>query len=105
MEVAQDDGNLSAGNDEDDEDQCKESKHVIETVLQTRSDMPLNFKNFHYLPNGRDNEEHLDKYSSKGQKSSHYNGRWKLQVPELFFEVRNVNQKKLKKPGEESDGG
>mmetsp|Transcript_20032 Transcript_20032/g.66663 ORF Transcript_20032/g.66663 Transcript_20032/m.66663 type:complete len:282 (+) Transcript_20032:2137-2982(+) len=67
MEVAQDDGDLSAGNDEDDEDQCKESKHVIETVL----------------PNGRDNEEHLDKYSSKGQKSSHYNGRWKLQVPEL----------------------
>mmetsp|Transcript_33193 Transcript_33193/g.81496 ORF Transcript_33193/g.81496 Transcript_33193/m.81496 type:complete len:465 (-) Transcript_33193:489-1883(-) len=67
VQVAHDHGALSARDDEDGEDKEEEAEHVVEAVL----------------PDGRENEEHLDKHDAERQKASHDDGARRVQVPLL----------------------
>jgi len=71
LEVAHDDGDFGTGQDQDDEDDEQESKDVIELVT----------------PNGRQDEEELDEYGTKGQDTSHQNREQGAHVPHLFGDL------------------
>jgi len=67
VDVAKDDGNLGAGDDEDGKDEEEEAKHVVEAVLPDRGE----------------DEEHLDKDDSEGEEATDDKGADGGEVPGL----------------------
>ena len=55
LEVAHDNGDLRAGDQQDDEHQEEEAEHVVELML----------------PDGREDEEQLNEHRAEGQNTSH----------------------------------
>lgn len=72
MEIAEKDGGLGAGNDQDDEHEEQESIHIIDLTG----------------PNAVENEEQLNKDASKRENTTHDNTRDGLSVDRL---VRNLS--------------
>ena len=67
LEVAEDNGDLGAGDDEDDKDEAEEAKEVVELVE----------------PHGGQDEEQLDEDCSERQDASHQHAEHRVHVPRL----------------------
>jgi len=67
VEIAEKNGGLGAGDDQNDEDEKEESVHVVNLTA----------------PNGSKHEEELNKDATEGQHTSHDNSRNRLQKVEL----------------------
>ncbi len=87
MEVAEQNSCLRAGNDQDDEDQEKEAKHVIHLMRPAEKHCTVRTKTsilksthfsmiwFQIIPNAVEDEEELDEDAAKGQDAAHDDAR------------------------------
>ena len=71
LEVAQDDGDLCAGDDQDDKHQAQEPEEVVELVQ----------------PHAGQDEEELDEDGAKGQDAPNQNAEHRVHVPGLQRQV------------------
>ncbi len=76
LEVAQDDGDLGAGDDENDKDEAEEAKEVVELVE----------------PHGGQDEEELDEDSPKWQDASHQDAEHRVHVPCLHQSQKAISE-------------
>jgi len=75
LEVAHDDGDLGASQDQNDEDNGQKSKNVVELMQ----------------PNGGQDEEQFDEDGSEGKDSSHQDREQRSHIPDLLWDLaRNL---------------